>query len=44
MVTLVGKNLKIDKSVSGKLTFYVQASSIGGVKEMIQFIVDIEKK
>lgn len=44
MIQLVGKNLKINKSVVGKLNFYVQATSVGDVKETVQFTVDIEKK
>ena len=36
--------LKIDQSVAAKLTFYVEATTLGGVNVTLKVIVDIEKK
>jgi hypothetical protein len=43
-IKLTGKILKIDQSVASKVTFYVEAVTLGGVKETQKIIVDISKK
>ena len=43
-IKLTDKMLKIDQSVASKLTFYVEATTLGGVKETQKVIVDISKK